>query len=74
MEASDSTLDFLVQSDSQGIGELSISDGLVQLEEDRTAGILIQNPFGATQTIPQGTRLGDAFPVTVEIAGDSGPA
>ena len=43
-----------------------MSDGLVQLADDKTAQILVQNPLGLARTLQPGTRLGDAFPVTVE--------
>ena len=68
VEASDSTQDFLLESNPavQEVGGPHMSDGLVQLSDDKTAQILVQNPLGLAHTLQPGTRLGDAFPVTVE--------
>ena len=74
VEASDSTQDFLLESDFREVGDLNISDGLVRLTEDRTVQVLIQNFYGLTQTLLQGTRVGDAFPVIVETTEDAKPA
>ena len=74
VEASDSTQDFLLESDFWEVGDLNISDGLMRLTEDRTAQVLIQNLYGLTQTLLQGTRVGDALPVTVETTEDAKPA
>ena len=73
VEASDSTLDFLLESDFREVGDLNISDGLMRLTEDRTAQVLIQNLYGLTQTLLQGTRVGDALPITVETTEDAKP-
>ena len=72
VEASDSTHDFLLESDFQKVGDLNISVGLMWLTEDRTAQVLIQNFYGLTQTLLQGTRVGDALPV--EDTEDAEPA
>ena len=44
---------------------IRVSDALVQVEDDNTARILVDNPSGFTQTLEQGTRLGSASSVTV---------
>ena len=74
VEASDSTQDFLLESDFREVEDLNISDGLMPLTEDRIAQVLIQNLYGLTQTLLQGTRIGDALPVTVETTEDAKPA
>ena len=60
VEASDSTQDFLLESNPavQEVGGLHMSDGLVQLADDKTAQILVQNPvrFGPDSTAWNKTR------------------